>query len=82
MIFPNSTLKGMKELLAAHGIEVKGRTNFSCVHFSTFLRWNYDGKRHSAYFTTSCGQPYLSVDGKPIELTLSEVKEFGLLDEK
>lgn len=82
MLYPKGTRKGMKALLAAHGIEVKGRTAFSCVHYSTFLRWVADGAQHSAYFTASCGQPYLSVDGRPIHVTLEEVKTLGLVQEK
>lgn len=82
MLYPKGTRKGMKALLAAHGVEVKGRTAFSCVHYSTFLRWVTDGVQHSAYFTASCGQPYLSVDGKPIPVTLDEVKRFALIEEK
>lgn len=82
MLYPKGTRKGMKALLAAHGVEVKGRTAFSCVHYSTFLRWVQNGIQHSAYFTASCGQPYLSVDGNHIPVTMDEVMALGLVQEK
>ena len=82
MLYPKGTRKGMKELLAAHGVTVRGRTQFSCVHYSTFLRWVEDGVQHSAYFTASCGRPYLSVDGKPIRITMDEILALGLVEKK
>lgn len=82
MLYPKGSRKGIKSLLATHGIAVKGRSEFSCVHYSTFLRWIDNGRQRSAYFTASCGRPYLSVDGNPIHVTMEEVVELGLVQEK
>lgn len=82
MLYPKGTRKSMKELLSAHGVTVRVRTQFSCVHYSTFLRWVENGTQHSAYFTASCGHPFLSVDGKPIRVTMDEVLALGLVQEK
>lgn len=84
-ILPKATKSSMVKLIRSKGYDVPSM--YQAVferHGRTFwLRWADRGRvPHSAYYTGAGGRPVLQVDKTWIDLTMAEVIQFDLCEEK
>ena len=84
-ILPNATKSSLVKLVRAKGYDVPSlyQSVFERHGRAFWLRWVDKGKAsHSAYYTGAGGRPVLQVDKTWIDLTMAEVIQFGLYEEK
>lgn len=87
MLLPKATKTSLVKLVRSKGYTVPSirDADFSQLRKSRgyFLSWiDRHGARHHAYYSACAGRPALEVDGTWIDLTLTEVIHFGLVEEK
>ena len=84
-ILPRATKSSMVKLIRSKSYDVPSiyQTTFERVRHTFWLRWrDKDGIPHSAYYTGAGGRPVLQVDKMWIDITMAEVIQFGLCEEK
>ena len=84
-ILPKATKSSLVKLIRAKGYDVPSlyQATFERVRHTFWLRWrDKAGVPHSAYYTGAGGRPVLQVDKTWIDLTMAEVIQFGLYEEK
>ena len=84
-ILPRATKSSMVKLIRSKGYDVPSiyQAIFSRTGRAFWLRWVDKNKApHSAYYTGAGGRPVLQVDKTWIDLTMAEVIQFGLYEEK
>lgn len=84
-ILPKATKSSLVKLIRSKGYDVPSiyQAVFSGAGHTFWLHWEDKGKiPHSAYYTGVGGRPVLQVDKTWIDLTVAEVIQFGLCEEK
>lgn len=84
-ILPRATKSSMVKLIRSKGYDVPSiyQAIFSRTGYTFWLRWVDKAKvSHSAYYTGAGGRPVLQVDKTWIDITMAEVIQFGLCEEK
>ena len=84
-ILPKATKSSMVKLIRSKGYDVPSiyQAIFSRTGHTFWLRW-VDKRKvpHSAYYTGAGGRPVLQVDKTWSDITMAEVIQFGLYEEK
>ena len=84
-ILPKATKSSLVKLIHSKGYGVPSiyQAIFSRTGRAFWLRW-VDKKKvpHSAYYSGAGGRPVLQVDKTWVDLTMAEVIQFGLCEEK
>lgn len=84
-LLPRATKLKLARLVKSKGYVIPSVYNASFAkHKSSFwLKWTgKDGTVYRAYYSAVAGKPFLSVNDKEFDLTLSEVIHFDLVREK
>jgi len=84
-ILPKATKTSLVKLIRSRGYEVPSiyQALFERYGRAYWLRWLDKQKiPHTAYYSAAAGQPILQVDKQWFDLTMSEVIQFGLYEEK
>lgn len=85
MILPRATKTSLVKLLQDKGYDIPSiyRVTFSSCRRAYFVRWvDSNDAYHMAYYSTVAGKPILQVDKAWIDLTMAEVIQYGLFEQK
>lgn len=84
-ILPKANKTKLIKLLRAKGFSVPSIQQAEISHLGRtyWLRWrDKDKLPHVAYYSGSVGRPVLQVDKQWLEISMEEVRHFGLYEEK
>lgn len=85
MLLPKANKTNLIKLIRAKGYIIPSiyQANFAKCGRAFWLRWrDADNALHSAYYSAAAGRPVLQVDKEWHDLTMAEVRHFGLVEEK
>ncbi len=84
-ILPKATKTGLVKLIRVRGYEVPSiyQAVFERHGRAFWLHWrDKENIPHMAYYSAAAGRPVLQVDKELLDLTMAEVIQFGLYEEK
>lgn len=84
-ILPKANKSKLTRLLRSKGYQVPSIQQAEISQFGRtyWLRWrDKDKLPHVAYYSAAGGRPIFQVDRQWVEITMEEVRQFGLYEEK
>ena len=84
-LYPKATKTSLAKLLRARGMDIPSirRADFSKSGRSYWFHWQ-DSQEvwHQAYYSAAGGRPLLAIDQEFVPISMTEVIQFGLSEEK